>query len=36
VRHAIDILAQELRMSMALCGARTLAELDRSLLRVAG
>lgn len=36
VRHAIDILAQELRMSMALCGARTLAELDRSMLRVAG
>ncbi len=36
VRHVIDILAQELRMSMALCGARTLAELDRSLLRVAG
>ena len=34
VRHAIDILAQEL--AMALCGARTLAELDRSLVRVAG
>jgi isopentenyl diphosphate isomerase/L-lactate dehydrogenase-like FMN-dependent dehydrogenase len=36
VRHVIDILAQELRMAMGLCGARTLAELDRSLLRAAG
>jgi L-lactate dehydrogenase (cytochrome) len=35
VRYAIDILRQELRMSMALCGAATLADLDRSLLRVA-
>jgi L-lactate dehydrogenase (cytochrome) len=35
VRHAIDILSQELRMSMALCGAATLADLDRGLLRVA-
>jgi len=33
VRHAIDILAQELRMSMALCGARSLADLDRTLIR---
>jgi L-lactate dehydrogenase (cytochrome) len=33
VRHCIDILAQELRMTMALCGARNLAELDRDLLR---
>lgn len=33
VRHVIDILTQQLRMSMALCGARTLAELDRGLLR---
>ncbi|HEY3906000.1 MAG TPA: alpha-hydroxy acid oxidase [Streptosporangiaceae bacterium] len=33
VRHAIDILTQETRMSMALCGARTVAELDRSLVR---
>ncbi|MGN6795675.1 MAG: alpha-hydroxy acid oxidase [Streptosporangiaceae bacterium] len=33
VRHAIDILSQELRMSMGLCGAATLADLDRSLLR---
>ena len=34
VRHAIDILTSELRMSMALCGASNLAELDRSLIRV--
>jgi L-lactate dehydrogenase (cytochrome) len=34
VRHAIDILTDELRMSMALCGAATLGDLDRSLLRV--
>jgi len=33
VRHAIDILAQELRMSMALCGASSLADLDRTLIR---
>jgi L-lactate dehydrogenase (cytochrome) len=33
VRHCIDILAGELRMTMALCGARNLAELDRSLIR---
>ena len=36
VRHAIDILAGELRTSMALCGAATLADLDRSLVRAAG
>ena len=35
VRHAIDILADELRTAMALCGAATLADLDRSLLRPA-
>jgi L-lactate dehydrogenase (cytochrome) len=29
VRHCIDILAEELRMTMALCGARSIAELDR-------
>jgi L-lactate dehydrogenase (cytochrome) len=34
VRHAIDILATELRMSMALCGAGALSALDRDLLRV--
>ncbi len=33
VRHAIDILASELRMTMALCGAAGLAELDRGLVR---
>jgi L-lactate dehydrogenase (cytochrome) len=33
VRHCIDILAEELRMTMALCGARSIAELDRSLIR---
>ncbi len=33
VRHAIDILERELKMAMALCGARTLADLDPSLLR---
>ncbi len=35
VRHAIDILAGELRTTMALCGAATLADLDRSLVRAA-
>jgi L-lactate dehydrogenase (cytochrome) len=35
VRHAIDILAGELRTTMSLCGAATLADLDRSLLRPA-
>jgi L-lactate dehydrogenase (cytochrome) len=33
VRHCIDILAHELRMTMALCGARNLAELNRDLIR---
>lgn len=33
VRHCVDILAQELRMTMQLCGARSIAELDRDLLR---
>jgi L-lactate dehydrogenase (cytochrome) len=35
VRYAIDILSEELRMSMGLCGAASLADLDRSLLRPA-
>jgi L-lactate dehydrogenase (cytochrome) len=33
VRHAIDILAGELRTTMALCGAARLADLDRSLVQ---
>jgi L-lactate dehydrogenase (cytochrome) len=33
VRHCIDILAEELRMTMQLCGKRSIAELDRSLIR---
>jgi L-lactate dehydrogenase (cytochrome) len=33
VRHAIDILGQELRMSMGLCGAVTVSDLDPGLLR---
>jgi L-lactate dehydrogenase (cytochrome) len=33
VRHAIDILADELRTSMALCGAATVADLDRTLIQ---
>jgi L-lactate dehydrogenase (cytochrome) len=36
VRHAIDILTGELRMSMGLCGASTLADLNRGLVRVSG
>jgi isopentenyl diphosphate isomerase/L-lactate dehydrogenase-like FMN-dependent dehydrogenase len=32
VRHCIDILASELRMTMQLCGARTIADLDRGLI----
>jgi isopentenyl diphosphate isomerase/L-lactate dehydrogenase-like FMN-dependent dehydrogenase len=32
---AIDILAGEVRTTMALCGAATLADLDRSLVRAA-
>jgi L-lactate dehydrogenase (cytochrome) len=33
VRHCIDILAQELRMTMQLCGARTIADLNPGLIR---
>jgi len=33
VRHCIDILAEELRMTMQLCGATSVADLDRSLIR---
>ena len=33
--HAIDILAGEVRTTMALCGAATLADLDRSLVQAA-
>lgn len=33
VRRSIDILAEELRMTMGLCGARDIAELDRRLIR---
>ena len=33
VRHCIDILADQLRMTMALCGARSIGELDRNLIR---
>jgi L-lactate dehydrogenase (cytochrome) len=33
VRHCVDILAHELRMTMQLCGARSIAELDRGLIR---
>lgn len=33
VRHALDILADEVRTTMILCGAATLADLDRSLVR---
>lgn len=36
VRHAIDVLGEELRMAMALCGARNLEELDPDLLRASG
>jgi L-lactate dehydrogenase (cytochrome) len=32
VRHCIDLLARELRMNMQLCGARSIAELDRGLV----
>lgn len=34
VRHCIDILAEELRMTMGLCGVRSVDELDRDLIRV--
>jgi L-lactate dehydrogenase (cytochrome) len=33
VRHCIDILAHEVRMTMQLCGARTIAELDHTRIR---
>ena len=33
VRHCIDILAHELRMTMQLCGAQTIAQLDQTLIR---
>jgi L-lactate dehydrogenase (cytochrome) len=33
VRHCIGILAHELRMTMQLCGARTIAELEPGLIR---
>src|SRR5579884_2992186 len=33
VRHCIDILAEEVRMTMQLCGARTIGELHRGLIR---
>lgn len=33
VRHCIDILADELRMTMQLCGARSIADLNRDLIR---
>jgi L-lactate dehydrogenase (cytochrome) len=36
VRHALDILAHELRMTMALSGATRIADLDRSLIRPRG
>jgi L-lactate dehydrogenase (cytochrome) len=36
VRHCIGILAHELRMTMQLCGARTIAELEPSLIRRRG
>jgi L-lactate dehydrogenase (cytochrome) len=33
VRHCIDILADELRMTMQLCGVRSIAALNRDLLK---
>jgi L-lactate dehydrogenase (cytochrome) len=33
VRHCIDILADELRMTMQLCGARSIADLNPGLIR---
>ena len=36
VRHCIDILAGELRTTMQLCGARSIAELNRDLLKRCG
>ncbi|WP_049871688.1 alpha-hydroxy acid oxidase [Catenulispora acidiphila] len=36
VRHCVDILARELRMTMQLNGARNIAELDRGLIHRRG
>lgn len=36
VRHCIDILAEELRMTMQLCGVKTIGELNRGLIRRRG
>lgn len=36
VRHCVDILAKELRMTMQLCGVRSIGELDRGLIRRRG
>ena len=33
VRHCIDILAQELRMTIHVCSARSIAELNRGMIR---
>ena len=33
VRHCIDILAEEVRMTMQMCGARAIDELHRGLIR---
>ena len=33
VDHVLTLLADDVRRTMALCGARSIAELDRSLLR---
>jgi isopentenyl diphosphate isomerase/L-lactate dehydrogenase-like FMN-dependent dehydrogenase len=33
VRHCIELLASELRSAMGLCGARSIDELDRGLIR---
>lgn len=33
VRHCVDILAQELRMTMQLCGVRNIAELNSRVIR---
>jgi isopentenyl diphosphate isomerase/L-lactate dehydrogenase-like FMN-dependent dehydrogenase len=33
VRHAIDILTEELRVAMALSGAARIEDLDRDLIR---
>ena len=33
VRHAIDILLDELRRAMALCGARSIADIEPGMVR---